>query len=99
VCVSGPGGDPDLTQKTGRFTGANLAGINFNRVNVSSFNFAGANLTGANLAGQYLPGTNFTGANLTGANLTGAVGLHSATWYDTTCPDGQNSLFYYLCGY
>lgn len=62
---------------------------------MSGADLAGANLSNANLAGVQLTNVNFSGANLTNASLQGSsvigADFGSATWSNTTCPDGSNS--------
>ena len=70
----------DLTDAT--LTGANIINANLTDANLSNAKLSGANLTDATL----------TGANLTGANLEGATlpnTIPSATWSNTTCPNGD----------
>jgi uncharacterized protein YjbI with pentapeptide repeats len=74
---------------------SNLTGINLSRTDMVGAelvdsNLSSANLTGSDLANADLAEVNFTGANLMGANLAGAA-FPSATWSNTTCPDGTNS--------
>lgn len=95
-----------LNLSKAELTGANLSGSNLNRVtaidatfvnvDLSMANLNGADLTAADLSGANLSGANLNGANLTAANLTGALtagaNFNKATWSNTTCPDGTNSV-------
>jgi uncharacterized protein YjbI with pentapeptide repeats len=68
------------------FDGADLHGIDFRGTDLRATHFRGADLRYARLGG-----VDFTNADLTGANWRGSTGLPSATFANTTCPDGTNS--------
>jgi uncharacterized protein YjbI with pentapeptide repeats len=82
-------------------TGANLSAADFTDAALGTTTSAitwlkgtdlsGATLTGAAFTGAAFTGAAFTGASLLGADLIGVSGLSSATWANTTCPDGVNS--------
>lgn len=68
------------------FINADLHGIDFRGTDLRSARFIGSDLRYAKLGG-----VDFTNADLTGANWRRATGLASATFSNTTCPDGTNS--------
>jgi hypothetical protein len=68
------------------FDGADLHRIDFRGTDLRSSSFVGSDLRYARLNGVDL-----TSADLTGADWRQATGLSSATFANTTCPDGTNS--------
>ena len=68
------------------FDGADLHRIDFGGTDLRSTSFVGTDLRYARLNGVDL-----SNADLTGANWRGATGVASATFSNTTCPDGTNS--------
>lgn len=76
-------------------TGLSLSGANLNGANISGATLTGVNLTGVVLTGANLTNVDLSSANLTNANLNGAIGTPlgytTATYSNTTCPDGTNS--------
>lgn len=68
------------------FIGADLHGIDFRGTDLRATRFLGSDLRYAKLGG-----VDFTNADLTGANWRRSTGLASATFSNTTCPDGTNS--------
>jgi uncharacterized protein YjbI with pentapeptide repeats len=68
------------------FDGADLHRIDFRGTDLRSSSFVGSDLRYARLGG-----VDFTNADLTGANWRRSTGLATATFSNTTCPDGTNS--------
>ena len=68
------------------FDGADLHRIDFRGTDLRASSFVDADLRYAQLAG-----VDFTNADLSGANLRRSSGFGSATFSNTTCPDGTNS--------
>jgi uncharacterized protein YjbI with pentapeptide repeats len=68
------------------FDGADLHRIDFRGTDLRSSSFVGSDLRYARL-----DGVDFSNADLTGANWRRSTGLRTATFSNTTCPDGTNS--------
>ena len=83
-------GTPACAATTAGCQGANLNFANLTGANLSNVNMYGATLYGANLSNAAMYYSTLTGANLLGANLFNAY-LHTATWNNTTCPNGRRT--------
>jgi uncharacterized protein YjbI with pentapeptide repeats len=71
------------------FTGANLGTAYVSSTNLSGSDFTDADLRGATLSVVNLTGADLSGANLQGATLSSVTGLATATYDNTTCPNGS----------
>jgi hypothetical protein len=74
---------------------ADLAGADEDGINPSNVDHSGASLTNAQFVGANLTEANLSSGNLTEASLQYSTAtdanVASATWSNTTCPDGTNS--------
>jgi hypothetical protein len=74
---------------------ADLAGADEDGINPSNVDHSGASLTNAQFVGANPTDANLSSSNLTEASLQYATAtgdnVASATWSNTTCPDGTNS--------
>ena len=75
----------------GSAVGATFNGADMHRIDLRGTDLRAANFQGTDLRYARLDGVDLTNANLTGANWRAATGLASATFSNTTCPDGTNS--------
>ncbi len=79
-----------------RFVGVSVQGVIFKNGHLSNSVFQNVDFTGANFQNVQFINTGFSSSNLTNADFTGAsfsgdFSNSSATWNNTTCPDGTNS--------
>jgi uncharacterized protein YjbI with pentapeptide repeats len=81
----------NVTWRNGFATGATFNGADLHRIDFRGTDLRSTRFVGADLRYARLGGVDFTNADLTGANWRGSTGLASATFSNTTCPDGTNS--------
>jgi uncharacterized protein YjbI with pentapeptide repeats len=77
--------------RDGSAIGARFDGADLHRIDLRGTDLRSASFVGADLRYARLNGVDFTNADLTGATWRRATGLASATFLNTTCPDGTNS--------
>jgi uncharacterized protein YjbI with pentapeptide repeats len=86
--------DSDLSNaiwRDGFANGATFDGADLHRIDFRGTDLRSASFVGSDLRYAQLDGVDLSGADLTGANWRRATGLATATFADTTCPDGTNS--------
>lgn len=86
----------DANLSNASWIGGAATGARFDRADLHRIDFRGTSLRSTTFIGSDLRYARFDGADLTDADLTGATwrratGLATATFSNTTCPDGTNS--------
>ncbi len=81
----------NATWRDGFANGATFDGADLHRIDFRGTDLRSASFVGSDLRYARLGGVDFTNADLTGANWRQSTGLASATFSNTTCPDGTNS--------
>ena len=77
--------------RDGAANGASFDGADLHRIDLRNTDLRSTSFVGTDLRYAQLGGVDLTNADLIGANWRGAAGLASATFSNTTCPDGTNS--------
>jgi len=77
--------------RDGAANGASFDGADLHRIDLRNTDLRSTSFVGTDLRYAQLGGVDLTNADLTGADWRGAAGLASATFSNTTCPDGTNS--------
>jgi uncharacterized protein YjbI with pentapeptide repeats len=77
--------------RNGFANGALFDGADLHRIDLRGTDLRSARFVGADLRYARLGSVDLTNADLTGANWQGATGKSTATYANTTCPDGSNS--------
>lgn len=77
--------------RNGFANGATFDGADLHRIDFRGTDLRSASFVGSDLRYARLNGVDLTDADLTGANWRQSTGLASATFSNTTCPDGTNS--------
>ena len=81
----------NVSWRNGFANGASFDGADLHRIDLTGTDLRSATFAGTDLRYAKLGGVDLTNADLTGAIWRGATGLASATFSNTTCPDGTNS--------
>lgn len=77
--------------RDGAANGASFDGGDLHRIDLRGTDLRSASFVGTDLRYARLNGVDLSNADLSGANWRSATGLSSATFSNTTCPDGTNS--------
>jgi uncharacterized protein YjbI with pentapeptide repeats len=81
----------NVVWRDGFANGASFDGGDLHRIDFRGTDLRTASFVGTDLRYARLNGVDLSGADLTGADWRRATGLSTATFSDTTCPDGTNS--------
>jgi len=81
----------NVSWRNGFANGASFDGADLHRIDLRGTDLRSASFVGTDLRYARLDGVDLSDADLTGANVRSSTGLSSATFSNTTCPDGTNS--------
>jgi uncharacterized protein YjbI with pentapeptide repeats len=81
----------NVSWRNGFANGASFDGADLHRIDFRGTDLRSSSFVGTDLRYARLNGVDLSNADLTGANWRSSTGLSSATFSNTTCPDGSNS--------